>query len=90
MNTTIQTRVDSKLKKDSQQAFADMGLDLSAGIKIFLTQVVRTQSIPFEINSFDHLPATKKRAIILDAKEALKNGKRYSTVADAHRDILDE
>lgn len=90
MNTTIQTRIDSKLKKDSQKAFADMWLDLSTGIKIFLTQVVRTKSIPFEINSFDSLTEKKKMSIIAEAKDALKNGKRYPTIESAHRDILGE
>ena len=88
--TTIQTRLSPKLKKDAQKAFKSMGIDLSSGIKLFLTQVVRTQSIPFEMFTFDNLPEEKKLEIIKDAEYALKHGKRYTSVAEAHADILRE
>ena len=86
--TTIQTRLSPKLKKDAQKAFKSMGIDLSSGIKLFLTQVVRTQSIPFETFTFDSLPEEKKLEIVKDAKHALKHGKRYSSIAEAHADVL--
>lgn len=90
MNTTLQTRIDLKLKKDAQKAFKDMGLDLSTGIKLFLTQVVRTQSIPFELFTADNFSEAKKQALIKEADHAMKYGKRYSTIEEAHADILNE
>lgn len=86
--TTIQTRLSPKLKKDAQKAFKSMGLDLSTGVKLFLTQVVRTQSIPFEVFTFDSLPEKKKLALVKDTEYALKHGKRYDSVAEAHAEIL--
>lgn len=88
--TTIQTRISPKLKKDAQKAFKDMGLDLSSGIKLFLTQVVRTQSIPFEMFTFDNLPEEKKLEIIKEAEYALKYGKRYTDIHKMHEEILRE
>ncbi len=88
MNTTLQTRIDPKLKADAKKALESVGLDLSTGIKLFLTQVVRTQSIPFEIFTFDNLPEAKKKAIIRETKQALKSGKYYSSAREAHADIL--
>lgn len=87
MNTTLQTRIDAKLKKDASKALKDMGLDLSTGVKMFLTQVVRTKSIPFEIFTYDNLPEDQKLEIVKEAKYAMKHGKRYSTIEEAHRDI---
>lgn len=88
MTTTLQTRIDPKLKADAKKALESAGLDLSTGIKLFLTQVVRTQSIPFEIFTFDNLPEAKKQAIIRETKQALKSGKRYNSIEEAHADIL--
>ena len=65
-----------------------MGLDLSTGVKLFLTQVVRTQSIPFEMYTYDNLPEAKKKALVREAKYALKHGKRYATIEELHKDIL--
>jgi DNA-damage-inducible protein J len=88
MNTTIQTRIDPKLKKDAQKAFKSMGIDLSTGVKLFLTQVVRTQSIPFELFTANNYSESKKRALIKDAEHAMKYGKRYNSAKEMHDDIL--
>ncbi len=88
MNTTLQTRIDAKLKKDASKALKSMGLDLSTGVKLFLTQVVRTQSIPFELFTADNFPEERKLELMKEVEEALKNGKRYATIEEAHRDIL--
>ena len=88
MNTTLQTRIDPKLKADAKKALESVGLDLSTGIKLFLTQVVRTQSIPFEIFTADNFSEEKKQMLIRESKQALKSGKRYKTAQEAHADIL--
>jgi DNA-damage-inducible protein J len=90
MNTTLQTRIDAKLKKEASKALKDMGLDLSTGVKLFLTQVVRTKSIPFEIFTYDNIPEAEKLELVKEAKYALKHGKRYASAAELHADILRE
>ena len=88
--TTIQTRISPKLKKDAQKAFKSMGLDMSSGVKLFLTQVVRTQSIPFEMFTFDNLPEEKKLEIVKEVEYEMKHGKTYVNVREMHDDILKE
>ena len=88
MTTTLQIRIDKKTKVAAQKAFHSMGLDMSSGVKLYLTQVMHTKSIPFPLWSFDDLPREKKLQIVKDAKYALKHGKRYATIQEAHRDIL--
>ncbi len=88
MNTTLQTRIDGKLKRDAKKALAAMGLDLSTGVKLFLTQVVRTQSIPFELFTADNLPERKKKQLVREAEWALKHGKSYASAKELHDDIL--
>ena len=90
MTTTLQIRIDTKTKKAAQKAFHSMGLDMSSGVKLYLTQVMNTKSIPFPVWSFDDLPREKKLQIVKEAKWALKHGKSYATIEEAHRDILGE
>ncbi len=49
INTSI--RIDSELKKQAEIMFAQMGLNMSTGINIYLKQVVRQGKIPFEITA---------------------------------------
>ncbi len=51
MNTTLQIRIDSKTKTAARKVFRDLGVDMSSGVKMFLQQVVNTESIPFEIRT---------------------------------------
>ena len=90
MNTTLQTRIDGKLKRKAKKALESMGLDLSSGIKLFLTQVVRTQSIPFEMFTADNLPEKTKKLMMREAAYAMKHSKRYSSAKELHDDILNE
>ena len=41
--------LDPTLKKTAQELFADLGLDLTTAVTLFLKQSVREQAIPFEI-----------------------------------------
>ncbi len=90
MNTTLQTRIDAKLKKDAKKTLEGMGLNLSTGVQLFLRQVVRTQSIPFELFTADNFSEEKKRELIKEAKWALKYGKTFDTIEALHADILNE
>ena len=47
--TNINIRVDNEIKKEAQDVFASLGLDMTTGINIFLRQVIRLRSIPFAI-----------------------------------------
>ena len=88
MNTTLQTRIDGKLKRDAKRALEAMGLDLSSGVKLFLTQVVRTQSIPFDLLTANNLTEKQKNALVRDSQSALKRGKGYVSARALHNDIL--
>jgi len=49
--TTINIRIDEKLKRKASRIFDDMGIDMSSAVRLFLTQVVLEQRIPFEIST---------------------------------------
>jgi DNA-damage-inducible protein J len=43
----LQIRLDDSLKDQAQAVVQDMGLDLSAAVRIFLAQVVKENGLPF-------------------------------------------
>ena len=88
MNTTIQIRVDKKMKREVSKAFKDMGLDISSGVKLFLHQVVKSQTIPFPIRTANGFTVEQERQMIRETKEALKSGKSYKTAKELFDDIL--
>lgn len=45
--TTLNIRIEEKLKNNAVEVLGRMGLDLSSAIKMFLNQVVVKKSIPF-------------------------------------------
>lgn len=93
MNTTVQFRVDSKTKKDASKIFESLGLDMSTGIKMFLSQVVRKKGLPFQVlteNGFT--PEQEKRilASIKETEELYKAGKlkTFDSWDEMKKDIL--
>ena len=49
MTKTLQIRVDEDLRMEADGVLREMGLDLPSAIRIFLTKVVTTRSIPFDL-----------------------------------------
>ena len=48
----INLRIDDNVKKEAEQACADIGLSMSTAINIYLKKLGREKRIPFEV-SFD-------------------------------------
>ncbi len=86
MNTTVvRSRIDQKLKQDASKVLGDLGLNLSDAIRMFMTQVVMTQGLPFPV-------VKTPKAELLEAMRELDagGGKRFSTVQDLMRDLEDD
>ena len=49
-DTAITFRTNSKTKAEAQQIFADLGMDISTALNVFLKKVIKTGSIPFEVS----------------------------------------
>lgn len=47
MNTTVNVRLEKKIKAKANKALSGLGLDMSTAVKMFLYQVVAEQGIPF-------------------------------------------
>ena len=82
--TTLNVRIEEKTKKAASKALADIGLDLSTGVKIFLHQVITEKGLPFR--------PTKNLAALRSEWDrevawARKHGKKYSDVRELFKDL---
>ncbi|APX72008.1 type II toxin-antitoxin system RelB/DinJ family antitoxin [Companilactobacillus allii] len=75
-DTRISLRIDPELKKDAQELYSDLGLDLTSAVTMFLKQSVREQALPFK-------PELEDSESVQARKEAFKKDlKKYKTVDD--------
>ena len=57
----INIMVDKKIKTDANKVLDDLGLSMSMAITIYLKQIIRTNSIPFEIKGTPKEKKTNKK-----------------------------
>lgn len=86
--TTIQLRIDSDTKLKAQNILKKLGTDLSSAMKLFLTQVIRTKSIPF-IARTENGYTPEYEQMILEEIKAMDRGevKHFKTVAELMKDL---
>jgi len=90
MSTTIQIRIDKKTKERAQKSLKNMGLDLSSGIKYFLTQVGKASNLSYVCDFgylHKHIPE-KLKEYKKEVDWAKKYRKRFSNAKDLLQDIL--
>ena len=90
MNSTLNIRIDKKLKENAGKTLKNMGLDISSGIKMFLSQVVNTKSIPFEPKMHYVMTSEQERWVKKQIADTRKHSKGYKNIKELHRDILEE
>lgn len=86
--TNLNVRVDSTLKKESDMLFKDLGLNMSTAINMFLTQCVKTSSIPFNIS--EPKPSRQLKRALKEAERIAKHPgryKKYDNIDDLFKDL---
>jgi DNA-damage-inducible protein J len=85
--TNISIRMDSKLKKQADELFADLGLNMTTAMTMFLRQAVRRQSIPFSIAR--DIPNAETMAAMKEAELIARdpNVKGYKNLDELFRDL---
>ena len=59
---TLQIRLPEGLRDKADAVLAEMGLDLPTAVRLYLTKIVQTRSIPFALEA----PAMRVEAIDVD------------------------
>ena len=70
---TLQVRIPEKLRADADSVLADIGLDLPTAVRLYLTKIVQTRSIPFSLEAsptqIEQLPVDAETQAQMDAIE---------------------
>ena len=83
--------LDAELKKNSQALFADLGMDLTTAITVFLKQALRVQGFPFSIQR--EVPNAETIAAMNEfytMKTHPEQYKRYSSFREAMNEVLND
>lgn len=78
-------KIDPTLKREAQELFENMGLNLSTAVNMFLRQAVREQAIPFRVGA--PAPNEETRKAIEDARNGIGLSRGFSSVAELMEDL---
>lgn len=73
--TTLHIRIDEDIKEKARAVFASVGLDMSTAVKMFLSQSVIENGIPFTATNNEKRIREKWDA---EVREAIAQGRVYS------------
>ncbi len=85
--STIQIRVDAKTKREAKKTLGELGLDMSTAVKLFLRNVVITQSLPLDLRTENGFTIRQELEMVREAKKAKKSGKRYANLDELFDDL---
>ncbi len=83
---TVQVRIDSALKKETEAALKSMGLNMSTAIHLFCRQVVNQGRIPFDIVA-PTIPNAKTRKAMDDTLARKHLSRSFDTVDEMWEDL---
>ncbi len=80
--TTLHVRLDDKHKKKAQKILAQLGLDLSQVVRLFIHQICITDGVPLQILTENGFSVEEEEALLRDANAARagKGVRRYKNV----------
>ncbi|MFA7147489.1 MAG: type II toxin-antitoxin system RelB/DinJ family antitoxin [Syntrophomonadaceae bacterium] len=83
--TNLNIRVDEELKRRAEAIFAELGLNMSSAMNIFLRYCVRYGGIPFELRI--EKPNAETLAAIDDVNNNLNMSKTFESVSALMEDL---
>lgn len=85
----IQVRIDDTLKKDAENLFDELGIDLSSAIRVFLKQAVMRREIPFPICTKDNFYRKENQIALKNSILELENGRTVTKTMDELKDYCE-
>ena len=83
----INIRIDENIKKNAEKVFAKLGLNSTTAITLFYVQVIRSNSIPFELKAEFPNETTKKAIKEVEEMEKESNVDSFENVDDLMEDL---
>lgn len=86
--TQIQVRIDQHTKKAAQHILSELGLDLSAAIKILCKQIEHTGTFPLDLRDMNGFRAQQALLLQQARVSARNNPKKFRQAKALLRDAL--
>lgn len=83
--TTMNIRVDSDVKNNAKKIFAELGMDLTTAVNIFLRQSIREHGIPFELKL--RVPNDETLEAIRQVNNKENLSKSFSSISELMEDL---
>ena len=90
-STNVTVRMDSDVKRECEEIYGALGINLSTAINVFLRKSIRAGGFPFDVR-LDDRPNRETMAALLEADRIAKNpsAKRYHSVKELFSDLEDD
>ena len=83
--TNLNVRIDADLKKQAEEIFNELGLNMSTALTVFLRQTVRSRGIPFEMRL--SVPNEETLAAIQDVNLGRNMSRQFHSVKELMEDL---
>lgn len=83
-NANITIRMDTELKKQAEELFSDLGMNLTTAFTVFAKQAVREQQLPFLVSRAYN--AETMRAIE-DARNGIGLSRSFSSITELMEEL---
>ena len=84
-NISMTIRTDKEIKKQAQQLFSDLGMDMTTAVNIFLRQAIRHNGFPFELVL--NIPNAVTQKAMEDAEKGIDIHGPFDSVAALMEDL---
>lgn len=88
--SNMNIRMDKDVKEQAQRIFAQLGMDMTTAVNVFLRQTIRHNGLPFELKL--DTPNEETMAAIREVQEMKRDpsvGKAYTDVDEMMRELLE-
>lgn len=82
--TTMNIRVDKEVKDNAKMIFAELGMDLTTAVNIFLRQSIREHGIPFNLKL---IPNEETKKTIRESEKGVGMSKKFSSTNELFEDL---
>ncbi len=82
--TSMSIRLDSEVKKQAQQVFSNLGMDMTTAINIFLRQAIQYQGLPFDVRLDEN---RKLLEVLTDLDQNRNMSQSFESVSDLMEDL---
>lgn len=83
--TTMNIRVDREVKDNAKMIFAELGMDLTTAVNIFLRQSIREHGIPFKLKL--DIPNEETKKVLRESEKGIGMSKKFSSTEELFEDL---